>query len=139
METGAGHDVHVMEVNPLDDLSKSGRQTHDGVLTLFHSIGHGILANTGTDRPQSLGRAGKYKINSCSVPKPEVHAGNQSCECVVETQLVRRWWALYLVRNSCTLAVCLFQSCFFFMCSQCTKLVLRQEKFLALVKAMVSP
>ena len=55
-----------MEVNPLDDLSKAGRQTHDGVLMLFHHIGLGILANTRADRTQSL-----------NVPKPEVPAGNQ--------------------------------------------------------------
>ena len=52
------------EVNPLDDLSAAGRQNHDGVLILFHSIGHGI--------------------ESCNVPKPELSASNQMCTDDVE-------------------------------------------------------
>ena len=86
METGAGHDVHVVKEThanwsePSDDPSKAGRHAQDGVWLLFHSIGHGILANTETDRPQSLGCAGKYKNKSCIVPKPEVHASNQNSE-----------------------------------------------------------
>ena len=59
--------------------------SHDGVRMLFHSIGHGILADTKTDRPQNPGRAGKYKNKSCNVPKLEVHSSSQSCKQDVET------------------------------------------------------
>ena len=55
-----------MGVNASDVPSKAGRQTHDSILMVFHQIGHGILANTGTERTQNL-----------NVTKPEVPAGNQ--------------------------------------------------------------
>ena len=77
-------------VTPLDDLSKVGRQTHDGVLMLSNSLGHGILANTEADRPQSLARAGKYENKSCNVPKPEVRASNLNCADDNDTRLVLR-------------------------------------------------
>ena len=107
-----------MGVNVLGDQSKAGRKTHEFVLMLFHSIEHGILADTGTDRPRkSWTHVGKHKNKSCNVPKPCVHAGKQSGEDDVETLLVRRrkahdggnltiqWncsWRLHLVRNSWT-------------------------------------
>ena len=71
-------------VNPLDHLSKAGRQAHDGVSMLFHSIGHGSLANAETDRPQSFGRAGKYKKKSCSVW--------QNRKCTWATRAVLMTW-----------------------------------------------
>ena len=43
---------------------------------LFHSIGHGIRADTKTGK-------------SCSVPKPGVHANEQSEE---DVETIRRWW-----------------------------------------------
>ena len=79
------------------------------------------------------------------MPKPEVHASNQTCEEDVETQLVRRWWKhdagnlyatmkLFVTTGSGTnqfvpgsVSV---PFTFFFQkkkkCSQCTKPVLRQ-------------
>ena len=50
-----------MEVHPLDDLSTVRPLDHDGVLMLFHSIEHGILADTKSDRSQNPGRAGRHK------------------------------------------------------------------------------
>ena len=58
METGPGDDVYVVKETstagsgPLDDQSAAGRQNHNGILMLFHSIGHGIVADTKIDRPQ---------------------------------------------------------------------------------------
>ena len=141
-----------MGVNPLDDLSTVGRQNLDGVLMLFHSIEHGILAETETDRLQNPGRAGKYKNKSCNVPAPE--ASNQGCEDDVETYLVRRWWKHDVWNLYTTMKLCVttgsgtnqldtgsvsVPSAFFFFekkkkRSQCTKPVLRQENFWSMSK-----
>ena len=67
-----------MTLNPVDDHWEAERQTHESVM-MPGEIDH-----------KSLGRAVKYKNKSCSVPEPQVHVGNQSCEYDVETLAVRR-------------------------------------------------
>ena len=47
-------------VNPLDELSQARRHNHHGLLMLFHSIGHGILADTRTDRPLQVCWVGSH-------------------------------------------------------------------------------
>ena len=41
-----------MGFEPLDDLSTAGQENHDGVMMLFHEIGHKILADTIVDISQ---------------------------------------------------------------------------------------
>ena len=61
----------------LDDLSTAGQDNRDGVMMLFHEIGHKILADTMVDISQDPGCAGKNKNTSCPVPTSEVSTKSQ--------------------------------------------------------------
>ena len=47
------------------DLSTAGQVNHDGVMMMFHEIGHNILADTMVDISQNPGRSGRNKNTSC--------------------------------------------------------------------------
>ena len=61
-----------MGIDPSDDLSTAGEENHDGVMMLFHEIGHKIMDDTMVDMSQNPGRAGRHKNTSCPVQTREV-------------------------------------------------------------------